>query len=460
MIEGQGIVETPGLHETAHKDHAINNDGEDHPWHDDGVDADGQPARKRDMRAAVALPRHRREILACQPETLGKEGRKREAQQDDRQNRGAGRIILRADDGKEDFRRQNTMRAAEHQRIAEIRHALDEADQEGIGETGLHQRQRHPPESAPAVGTQRLRGLFHRRADTFNHADQHQKRDGREGKDLRNPDAGHAIKPAARFDTEEIGKPFGDDAGATEKQRQSKADDERRRDDRQNRQKPQALLEGKARAGGDQCKAKAEHSRTEGRHQGQEQRAPRDTATLFTHYATEAPDAGILDIADEAIGVEGAVEILNGRNQHAADRIEDKNRDEENQNGNGADDEGVALHDAAFGKAEGKKKHEDERHDDGAGTHGRLAIGKHAEEVFAHRPAPAGKADGQPLQGEENKSDGSDNRKKPATSHRITDRPDKACGEEKDNHADKPWFAIGQYLQHTGRIAGRREKSG
>ena len=242
------------------------------------------------------------------------------------------------------------MGAAKHQRIAEIRHALDKADEERIGETGFHQRQRHPPEGAPAVGAQRLRGFFHRRADAFNHADQHQERDGREGKNLRDPDAGHAIKPAARLNAEEIGKPLGDDTGTAEKQRQGKADDERRCDDRQNRQKPQALLEGKAGAGGDQREAETEHGRTESGHQGKKQRPPGNATTLFAHHAAKAPDAGILNIADETIGIEGAIEILNGCDQHTADRIKDKNRDEENQNGNGTDDEGVAFHDAALGE--------------------------------------------------------------------------------------------------------------
>ncbi len=453
MVEGEGIVETPGLHETAHKDHAINDDCEDHPRHDNGMNADGQATRKRDMRAAVALSRHRGEILACQPEALGKEGRKRETQQDDRQDRGARRIVLRTNDSKEDFRRQDAVCAAKHQRVAEIRHAFDEADEKGIGETGLHQRQGNPPESAPAVGAQRLRGFFHGGAYPFDYTDQHQKRDGRERKNLRDPDAGHAIKPATRLDAEEIGKPFGDDAGAAEEQRQGKTDNERRRYDWQHRQEPQSLLEGKARAGGDQGKAKAEHGRTESGHQREEERAPGNTAALLTHDAAKAPYAGILDIANESIGIKGAVEILNGRNQHTADRIE-------NQNGNGADDKGIALHDTTFGKPEGKKKHEDERHDDGPRPHGRLAIGEHAEEIFADCPGPAGKADGQPLQGEEDETSSANECKQTAPAHRITDRPDKACGKEENDNADQPWFSIRQYLQHTWRIAGGGEKPG
>ncbi|MNL27883.1 hypothetical protein D3C87_1495040 [compost metagenome] len=89
MVKRQRIVQTPGLHETADEDHAVHDDGEDHPRHDDGMDTNGQAAWQRDMRAAVALAGNRGEVLAGQPETLGEERRKREAQEDNGENSGA-----------------------------------------------------------------------------------------------------------------------------------------------------------------------------------------------------------------------------------------------------------------------------------------------------------------------------------------------------------------------------------
>ena len=52
------------------------------------------------------------------------------------------RVVLGADDGEEDLGREHVEVAAEHQRVAEVGHALDEAEQEGVGEAGAHQRQR------------------------------------------------------------------------------------------------------------------------------------------------------------------------------------------------------------------------------------------------------------------------------------------------------------------------------
>ena len=49
---------------------------------------------------------------------------------------------VRADDREEDLGRQHLEISAEHERIAEIREALDEAEQEGVGEARPHQRQR------------------------------------------------------------------------------------------------------------------------------------------------------------------------------------------------------------------------------------------------------------------------------------------------------------------------------
>ena len=52
-----------------------------------------------------------------------------------RQRGGAALVVLRADDREEDLGGEHVEIAAEHQRVAEIRQALHEADQEGVGES-------------------------------------------------------------------------------------------------------------------------------------------------------------------------------------------------------------------------------------------------------------------------------------------------------------------------------------
>ena len=65
---------------------------------------------------------------------LQPEGAQGKGEQDDREHGGAALVLLRADDGEEDLGRQHLEIAAEHQRVAEVGEAFDEAEQEGIGE--------------------------------------------------------------------------------------------------------------------------------------------------------------------------------------------------------------------------------------------------------------------------------------------------------------------------------------
>ena len=63
---------------------------------------------------------------------LQPERAEREGEEDEREDCRAALILRGADDGKEDLGREHLEIAAEHQRVAEIRHALDEAEQEGV----------------------------------------------------------------------------------------------------------------------------------------------------------------------------------------------------------------------------------------------------------------------------------------------------------------------------------------
>ena len=145
----------------------------------------------------------------------------------------AALVVRGADDGEEDLGRQHLEIAAEHERIAEIGQALDEAEQEGVGEPRPHQRQRDGAERRPALGAQGLRRLLERRADALHDADQHQEGDRREGEQLRDEDAGQAVDPARARNAEPVRQQRRDGARAAEQQDQREADDEGRRDDRQ-----------------------------------------------------------------------------------------------------------------------------------------------------------------------------------------------------------------------------------
>ena len=293
------------------------------------------------------------------------------------------------------------MTAAQHEGIAEVRHAFDEADEEGVRETRLHQRKRNVPEGPPAVGPQRLRGFLHRGGHAFHDPDQDEERDRREGEDLCDPDTGKPIQPPARLDSEEVRQPNSNKPCAAEQQRQRQADDEGRRDDRQDGEEPQALLESESRPGCHESEGKTEKGRAGRGHDRKKEGSPRDTAASFADHAVQAPDGGINDVAEKAVWIEGTVEVLEGSDKHAGDRIEDKDGHQEDQQRNGADDEGVALHHSALCAAKREDEDEDDRDCDRAGTHGGLPGRKRSENCLGNCPGPTRKADRQALQGKE-----------------------------------------------------------
>ncbi|MEY9833209.1 hypothetical protein ABIA25_005087 [Sinorhizobium fredii] len=382
---------------------------------------------------------------------MRKESRQREAQQHDGEHRGAGGIVLRADDGKENLGRKHAVAAAKHERIAEVGHALDEADEECIGKPWLHERQRDMPEGTPAIGFKRLRSLLHRRADPLDDADQHQEGDRRERKNLSDPDAGQTIEPTAGLDAEHCGNRLGDNAGAAEQQRQSQADNEGRRDDRQHRQQPKALLETEAGTGRDQREGKPQQGRAARGHHRKPEGAPGNAAAAGADQAIKAPNRRVDDVAAEALWIEGSVEILKGADHHAADRIEDENGDEEDEDRDCADDEGVALQSAALGKAEGEDEDEKQRGEHCARTHGKLPVRKRTEERLAHRPGPAGEANCEALQGEKAYTGSAGIGEQAATTHRILRD---ACGRRKDQQQhrnDQPPPTVGRDLEEAGR---------
>ena len=102
--------------------------------------------------------------FAAEPALLDEEGEQGEAEEHDRQGRGASGIMLRADDREEDLGREHIVIATQHQGVAEICQAFDEAEEERIGEPRAHQRKRDGAKRGPAIGAEGLRGFFEGRA--------------------------------------------------------------------------------------------------------------------------------------------------------------------------------------------------------------------------------------------------------------------------------------------------------
>src|SRR5690606_9608813 len=163
------------------------------------------------------------------------------------------------------------------------------------------------------------------------------------------------------------------DAGAAEQQDQREADDEGRRDDRQDGEEPQPLLEAEAGSGRDQRENEAEDGRAQGGDDREEEGAPGNAATPGVDDAVEAPDRRVDNVPQEAVRLERAVEVLERADEHADQRIEYENRDQQHQQADGADDEGVALERTALGHAEREDQREDDGQGDGAGAHRGLA---------------------------------------------------------------------------------------
>jgi hypothetical protein len=183
--------------------------------------------------ARVALARHGGEVLLAQQAALDGEHRERKQREDPGQRGGAALVVLGAHDGKEDFGGQHRELPAHHDGVAEVGHAFDEADQEGIGQAGLEQRQRDRHEGLLRAGAQGLRGLFQAGRHALHHAAHDHEGNGREGKGLRHPHAKPAIEPARRRDAEGVFQKLVDHPGTAKQQDEAQAHHERRRDDGQ-----------------------------------------------------------------------------------------------------------------------------------------------------------------------------------------------------------------------------------
>ena len=358
------------------------------------------PRGSAQRQAGIALAGDRRVDALAEPGVLHEERRKREAQEHDREHGGAALVVRGADDGEEDLRRQHLEIAAEHERVAEIRHALDEAEQEGVGEPRPHQRQRDGAERRPALRPQGLRRLLERGADALHDADQDQEGDRREGEELRDEDAGQAVDPARARHAEPLRQRRRRRAGAAEEQDQRQADDERRGDDRQHRQDPQRALVAEIRPRRDEREGEAEHGRPDADQHGEEERVPGDPAAQAAAEAVEPPDRALDELGEERRRGEAAGIVLEGAGEDRRHREEHEDRDQRDDEGDRGDDEDIAAAPGPRREAVAEQHQEGEPDERRAEAHAALARPRRAEETGEPSRAPAAMPDGEALDDE------------------------------------------------------------
>ena len=396
MLEGQRVVDTPQLDDRAVEDHHIDNHRERRPDHRGDQNRQRQRLGHMRMHPAVTLARHGGIAFLAQPEPLGIKRTQRETQQNNRQHRRLALIVLRADNGKEDLGAQHIEISAQHQGVAKIGHGFDEPQQESVRQPGPHQRQRHCLEHLPLGRAQGLRRLFHRRADALDHPDQHQERDGRERQRLRDQHPRQPVKPPGRLYPEQVGEEHRHRARQAKQQDQRQTDHKRRRDDRQNRQRPQCAFVAKARSRHHQRKDQSQDRGDKADQHRQEQGIPRH-ATATAAQAAQPPQPVVKEFGHEHSHRIAAIIGDEGRRQHLGDGKEYKDRDNGNHTANGADDEHVAIDRPARRDALREHKQEGRRHDQPAIPHAELAVTQLAENLVHPGEIPAAYADGKAL---------------------------------------------------------------
>ena len=262
---------------------------------------------------------------------------------------------------------------------------------------GPQQRPGHGAEGAPAIGAQGLRRFLHRRADAFDHADQHQVGDRREGQGLHQQQAGEAVDPAARRDAEQVADEGGGDAAAPEQQDDAEADHERRRDDRQDGEQAQQPLGAEAGALVQQREAEAEQRGGDAAGHRQPQAVPEHAAIIPVGKAAERPD--VLDRqALEQGGDRKAARAVDRRfQQHGGDRKEHEQQDRRDDDCDRSDQELIAAHRAAARHARRDQQQEDRACDQRAGAEPFLRRHRPEHRLKAGQ-GPAANADQEALQ--------------------------------------------------------------
>ena len=140
MVEGRRVVAAPHLHQAADKGEAVEQEGEGRPRQRDPLRGAARAIGQGRRQARIALAGDGGVGARADDAALQVEGAQRERQQQQRQGGGAAIVELGADHGEVDFGREHAVVAAQHDGIAEVGDAFDEAHQEGIGEARAHQR--------------------------------------------------------------------------------------------------------------------------------------------------------------------------------------------------------------------------------------------------------------------------------------------------------------------------------
>jgi hypothetical protein len=140
--------------------------------------------------------------------------------------------------------------------------------------------------------------------------------------------------------------------------------------------------------------------------------------------------------------------------------VENEDGDEEDEQRYGADDEGIALHDAALGKAEGEEQHEGDGAKHRAGPHRGLAFRERAEHPVAHAPGPAGIADGEALKRQEGDAGRSKPGQRGAAAHWVRHAAGRTGQKKERERAGKPQPAMRENLHEARRGLRGKRKTG
>ena len=179
----------------------------------------------------------------------------------------------------------------------------------------------------------------------FQRAVQNHEGERGEGENLRDGDAVEAVEPVAVGDAE----PFGEIAGAAEHQRDAKADDKRRRHNRQNGEN----LADEGGAARDAGGVKGEGEAKNGGHQA-------DEAGEHQRVGDDAQNVILAEDAQHLLRVKNAV-LIKHRDENRAGREDNKERNQQDDDEQRSDDELVALKHLELGEGEGGNGNERQR---------------------------------------------------------------------------------------------------
>ena len=400
VLEGRRVIPPHGPHEPPDDDDGIDHERQDPPRQGERVAAPAERRGERHGKAGVPLPGDRGVGHPTEPPLLRVERPQREGEQHDGEHGRAALIVRRPHHGEEDLDGQELVIARQHQRIAEIGHALHESEQERVRDSGPEERPRHRPERRPAARAERLCRLLERRADPLHDADQDQKRDRREREELGDQHSRQPVDPARPRDPEPVREQGRDSPRPAEEEDQRETNHERRRDDREHGQRAQKRLGGKRRAGGDEGKGQAENRRAGSDEDREKQRVPGHAAPERAGEAVEAPDRPVRELVEKDHRRERATFVAHRAREHRDDRPEDEDHHEADDETDRAGQEGVALHEPPCRQTVAEQNQARQAEKERPQAEARLAGPGGTEEAREPGRRPTSVTDGKSLEGD------------------------------------------------------------